>query len=193
MSAKPEQLADGLWRWTARHPEWHPGEFGREVASFAAAAGDDLLLIDPLLPAEPRPVLDLIDGLIRGRVAILISIPYHVRSSEELWRRYRDRTDCTIWGHAACAKRLGDRTGFREIVKQGRPRVRCKCAEGDQDRGNTNPKECHKVQLRGNCSSRSSPARQLGGDGRGVAGILPPGVARVQDIFFPRNATAILR
>jgi hypothetical protein len=115
MSATPDQLADGLWRWTARHPEWHPGEFGREVASFAATAGDDLLLIDPLLPPEPRPVLDLIDGLIRGRVAILISVPYHVRSSEELWGRYRDRTDCTIWGHAACAKRLGDRSGFHEI------------------------------------------------------------------------------
>ena len=31
----PKQLADGLWRWTARHPEWHPGEFGSEVACFA--------------------------------------------------------------------------------------------------------------------------------------------------------------
>ena len=30
----------GLWRWTARHAEWHPGEWGAEVASFAADAGD---------------------------------------------------------------------------------------------------------------------------------------------------------
>jgi len=115
MSATPDQLADGLWRWTARHPEWHPGEFGSEVASFAATAGDDLLLIDPLLPPEPEPVLELIDEHVRSRLAILISIPYHVRSGEDIWRRYRDRADCTIWGHAACKKRLRNRRGFREV------------------------------------------------------------------------------
>ena len=115
MSPTPELLADGLWRWTARHPEWHPGEFGSEVASFAVATGDDLLLIDPLLPPEPQSVLDLIDEVLGRHLAILISIPYHVRSSEEIWRRYRDRTDCAIWGHAACAKRLRDRKGFHEI------------------------------------------------------------------------------
>jgi hypothetical protein len=115
MNGTPQELAEGLWRWTARHPEWHPGEFGKEVACFAAGAGDDLLLIDPLLPPEPRPVFDLIDEHLGKRLAILISIPYHVRSSEEIWRRYRDRTDCAIWGHAACAKRLRDRKGFREI------------------------------------------------------------------------------
>jgi glyoxylase-like metal-dependent hydrolase (beta-lactamase superfamily II) len=112
----PEQLADGLWRWTARHPEWHPGEFGSEVASFAIKANDrDVLLIDPLLPPEAGQVLELIDGLLGDRVAILVSIPYHVRSAEELWRRYRGRADCAIWGHAACSKRLEDRAGFREI------------------------------------------------------------------------------
>src|SRR5918997_737876 len=85
MSSAPEQLADGLWRWTARHPEWHPGQFGAEVASFAASAGDGtLLLIDPLLPPDPAPVLAVLDEHATGRVAILISIPYHVRSSEEL-------------------------------------------------------------------------------------------------------------
>jgi hypothetical protein len=115
MSPTPELLADGLWRWTARHPEWHPGEFGSEVASFAVTTGDDLLLIDPLLPPEPQSVLDLIDEVLGRRVAILISIPYHVRSSEDIWRRYRDRTDCAIWGHAACAKRLRDRKGFHQI------------------------------------------------------------------------------
>jgi glyoxylase-like metal-dependent hydrolase (beta-lactamase superfamily II) len=115
VSSTPEQIADGLWRWTARHPEWHPGEFGREVASFAATANGELLLIDPLLPSEPLAVLELVDELLHSRLAILVTIPYHVRSSEELWRRYRDRADCKIWGHAACAKRLGDRAGFREI------------------------------------------------------------------------------
>ncbi|MFL5976067.1 MAG: hypothetical protein ACJ76G_13130 [Solirubrobacterales bacterium] len=87
----PTPLADGLWRWTARHPDWHPGEFGREVASFAVRTDDGLVLIDPLLPDEPESVLDGLDALVGDRVAILITIPYHVRSAEPLWQRFRDR------------------------------------------------------------------------------------------------------
>jgi len=114
-----EQLTDGLWRWTARHPEWHPGEFGAEVACFAAQAGEGTLLIDPLLPAEGEPecerVLETIDGALGDRLTILITIPYHVRSSEELWQHYRDDAETTIHGHPACAKRLEDRSAFHEI------------------------------------------------------------------------------
>jgi hypothetical protein len=110
-----ERLSEGLWRWTARHPEWHPGDFGAEVACFAAQAGDTTLLIDPLLPPDPDPVLDVIDGTVTDRLAILITIPYHVRSSEELWRRYRNGAETTIHGHPACTKRLEDDSAFREI------------------------------------------------------------------------------
>ncbi|HEX6583089.1 MAG TPA: hypothetical protein VF056_05755, partial [Thermoleophilaceae bacterium] len=105
-----EELTDGLWRWTARHPEWHPGEFGSEVASFALQAGGDTLLIDPLLPPEGEPararVLEAIEGTLGDRLAILITIPYHVRSAEELWRRYRGDAETTIHGHPAAVKRL---------------------------------------------------------------------------------------
>jgi len=117
-----QKLTDGLWRWTARHPEWHPGDFGAEVASFAAQAygaeEDALLLIDPLLPedgAEAGSVLETLDGAVDRRVAILISVPYHVRSSEELWQRYRKDAEVTIHGHPAAAKRLKDRSAFEEI------------------------------------------------------------------------------
>jgi hypothetical protein len=112
-----KKLRDGLWRWTARHPEWHPGEFGAEVACFAAQAGDTTLLIDPLLPDEEAaagPVLEALDAIVRDRVAILVTIPYHVRSSEELWRRYGKQAETTIHGHRACTKRLSDKSGFRE-------------------------------------------------------------------------------
>ena len=70
MGQAPEQLHDDLWRWTARHPEWHPGEFGAEVASFAVKADEDTLLIDPLLPPDPEAVLKLIDQLVEGRAEI---------------------------------------------------------------------------------------------------------------------------
>jgi hypothetical protein len=107
-----QKLTEGLWRWTARHAEWHPGEFGAEVASFAAKADDGtLLLIDPLLPPEPDAVLEVLDAEAGDRVAILISVPYHVRSSEELRERYR----ASIHGHRAAAKRLGSTSGFHEI------------------------------------------------------------------------------
>jgi len=109
----PEQLADGLWRWTARHPEWHPGDFGSEVASFASKAGDETILVDPLLPPEPDAVLDLIERELGERLAILITIPYHVRSSEEIRHRFRGDVETTIWGHPACRKRLSEDAGFR--------------------------------------------------------------------------------
>jgi hypothetical protein len=111
----PEQLADGLWRWTARHPEWHPGEFGSEVASFALKAGHETVLVDPLLPPEPDAVLDLIERELGERLAILITIPYHVRSSEEIRHRFRGQVETTIWGHRACRKRLTEDAGFREF------------------------------------------------------------------------------
>jgi hypothetical protein len=113
VAAAPGQLADGLWRWTARHPEWHPGDFGSEVASFVLRAGHETVLIDPLLPSEPEPVLDLIAQQLGERLAILITIPYHVRSSEEIRDRFRRQVETTIWGHRACRKRLADPAGFR--------------------------------------------------------------------------------
>ena len=110
-----EELTQGLWRWTARHPEWHPGEFGAEVACFAAQAEDTTLLIDPLLPSDPSSVLAVIDDAVADRLAILITIPYHVRSAEELWMRYRNNAETTIHGHPAASKRLEDRSAFRAI------------------------------------------------------------------------------
>jgi glyoxylase-like metal-dependent hydrolase (beta-lactamase superfamily II) len=102
----------GLWRWTARHPEWHPGDWGSAVASFAVDAGDAALLIDPLIPAEDAEnVLARLDALADRPVAILITIPYHTRSAEPL----RERYGATIHGHPAVKKRLRKTTGFSVI------------------------------------------------------------------------------
>jgi glyoxylase-like metal-dependent hydrolase (beta-lactamase superfamily II) len=95
----PEELAPGLWRWTARHPEWHPGEFGREVACYALRTDGGTLLVDPLVP---EPLAEAIDGIVAGRVAILITIPYHARSAEPLATRY----GAVVHGHPAVAKRF---------------------------------------------------------------------------------------
>jgi glyoxylase-like metal-dependent hydrolase (beta-lactamase superfamily II) len=101
-----DQITEGLWRWTARHPEWHPGRWGAEVACFAVDAGDALLLIDPLVPDE-----GMLDVIVDKPVAILITIPYHTRSAEPLRKRYK----ATIHGHPKVADRLGSRKGFEPI------------------------------------------------------------------------------
>jgi hypothetical protein len=101
----PIQLADGLWRWTARHPRWHPGEFGREVASYALRDGDLLVLVDPLVTEDGAgSVLDLLDALAGAEVAIVVTIPYHARSAEPLAERY----GATVHGHPATARRFAD-------------------------------------------------------------------------------------
>jgi hypothetical protein len=119
VAAKPKRLAAGLWRWTARHPEWHPGEFGKEVASFALKAGDETILVDPLLPPEPDPVFDLIEDQLGGSLSILITIPYHVRSSEQIRDRFKRAADVGIWGHPACARRLTRKAGFHAFAPGG--------------------------------------------------------------------------
>ena len=57
----------------------------------------------------------VIDDAVGDRLAILITVPYHVRSAEELWKRYRTDAETTIHGHPAAAKRLQDRSAFRAI------------------------------------------------------------------------------
>jgi hypothetical protein len=112
----PKQLAKGLWRWTARHPEWHPGDWGSEVAAFALKAGDETILIDPLLPPDPEPVLDLIEAQLDGSLQVLITVPYHVRSAEEIRRRCRKQVPTAIWWHPACRKRLRQQAGFKDVA-----------------------------------------------------------------------------
>ncbi|MHB1343326.1 MAG: MBL fold metallo-hydrolase [Thermoleophilia bacterium] len=109
------RLDEQLWHWERRHPEWHPGEFGAVVGSYLANVGGVTLLIDPLLDGADDPLLSELDALATGAVRILISIPYHARSAEFLWRRYGDR-DARILGHPLTAKRFTDSSGFQPLA-----------------------------------------------------------------------------
>ena len=95
------ELTDGLWWWTARHPEWHPRGFGDVVGCYAVTHGEGTLLIDPLLPVDADRTLAELDAIVRAPVAIMVTIPYHVRSARQLAERY----DAEIWGHPAVLKR----------------------------------------------------------------------------------------
>jgi glyoxylase-like metal-dependent hydrolase (beta-lactamase superfamily II) len=117
------ELAPDLWRWTARHPDWHPpDDFGAEVASYALVAGDELLLIDPLLPDGDNngnsAVLERLDRLAGAAKAthILITIGYHVRSAEPLRARYSGH----IYGPESITIRLAD-TKTYTILEPGVP------------------------------------------------------------------------
>jgi hypothetical protein len=93
MIAAMDELARGLWRWTATHPDAEespqpgsPADWPAEVGSVAYAADDTLVLIDPLVPGELWPALD---DLARGRRAIVLTtIGWHRRSRDEVAKRY---------------------------------------------------------------------------------------------------------
>ena len=114
-AASAREISEHIWRWERRHPEWHPGRFGAAVASYAVLVGDTTLLIDPLVDDEHDPVLDELDRIADGPVRILVSIPYHTRSAELLWRRYRAR-DARILGHELVRRRLLDSSGFHPLA-----------------------------------------------------------------------------
>ena len=72
-----QELAGGLWTWTANHPEWKEAEeWGPEVRSYALDTDESVILFDPISPP---------DELTRGRdVEIVLTARWHGRSSNEL-------------------------------------------------------------------------------------------------------------
>ena len=95
-----QRITDGLWRWTAPHPDWREGGTGasdwpQEVGCVYAELDDATLLVDPLVPAagsdDERRFLDALDRDVERRgapVVLLQTIHWHVRSSALLRARY---------------------------------------------------------------------------------------------------------
>jgi hypothetical protein len=88
------EVARGLWRWTAPHPEWEPrqeeddpADWAQEVGCVAYATEGSLALIDPLVTDGDYEALDqLAEG--EREVAVLTTIRWHERSGPELAKRY---------------------------------------------------------------------------------------------------------
>jgi hypothetical protein len=112
-----EEVVTGIWRWERRPRGLRPSEFGGRT-SYAVAIESELLLLDPLLEGDEDPALVVLDELVGGRVRILVTMPYHTRSSESLWRRYGS-AKARIYGHPAIATRLGDLSGFEAVTGGG--------------------------------------------------------------------------
>jgi len=97
----PAEIAPGLFRWTAPHPDWNPRaerdsaeDWGPMVGSALYELPHVAVLIDPLLPSDGRAgMLSWLDGRIGARpVSILTTTRWHRRDREELAERYRSST-----------------------------------------------------------------------------------------------------
>jgi hypothetical protein len=104
-----EELAPGLWRWTAPHPDWSAGQnWEQEVSCFYVEAGDATLVVDPLVPDdEAERFWTSLDRDVERRqlpVAVLLTQAAHACSAGEVARRY----GAGVWGHEDGRGKVGD-------------------------------------------------------------------------------------
>ena len=114
-----QEIAPRLWWWTGPHPEWTPedleGGKGWEqvVSSYALVADDAFVLFDPL--NEDWGALDRV-VVEHGPPAILITILWHVRSSQKLLDRYEGSS---LWAHEPAAEWIGERVRYTNAFTTG--------------------------------------------------------------------------
>jgi glyoxylase-like metal-dependent hydrolase (beta-lactamase superfamily II) len=120
-----EEIAPRLWWWSAPHPEWTPSAFKdgegwqETVSSYALVADDAFVLFDPLIPeGEADAFWEALDRDVEhhGPPAILITIFWHVRSSQQILDRYEGST---LWAHEPAADWIAERIGYTNTFAQG--------------------------------------------------------------------------
>ncbi len=92
---QPVEIARGLWRWSAPHPEWRAdapagssGDWPREVGCAMVETGDAAVFIDALLPARGS-FWEWADARCAGRaVHAPVTIAFHRRDRDALVARY---------------------------------------------------------------------------------------------------------
>jgi hypothetical protein len=90
------QIAPGLWRWTAPHPDWKPnaapgsgGDWEQHVGSVLFEGPDAAVFFDPLLPLDADAFWKWADERVAGRpVSVLTTIRWHRRSRSAFVERY---------------------------------------------------------------------------------------------------------
>ena len=119
-----EEIAPGLWRWTAHHPAWQPDAEPDSPHDWDPAVGSVLYLnaeravfFDPLLPADADAFWRWCDGAVGARsVHVLTTIRFHGRSREAIADRYGEKMVTGVGaipaGVEAFAFREADETMF---------------------------------------------------------------------------------
>lgn len=102
------ELAPGLWRWTAAHPDWKDEyDWSPVVGCFYLEAGDATLVVDPLVPDdEAERFWSALDRDVERRglpVAVLLTEAAHARSAGEVAARY----GAGVWGHEHAREKVG--------------------------------------------------------------------------------------
>jgi glyoxylase-like metal-dependent hydrolase (beta-lactamase superfamily II) len=95
-----QMIREGLWRWTAPHPDWAPGkDWPEQVGCVYYEAPEAVVLVDPLVPSKPAEEARFWQALDRdverlGRsVVVVLTVRWHERSVEQVAARYRG----TVW------------------------------------------------------------------------------------------------
>lgn len=106
-----EQIAQGLWRWTAYHEEWR-----EDVACHALRRGGDLVLVDPLLAGEEQWAA--LEAAVDDHLHILLTVHWHARSSAEIISRM---PQAHVWAHTRNAAAIRRRTPVTDAFRPGDP------------------------------------------------------------------------
>ena len=91
------EIANGLWRWTAPHPDWSEGdEWPQEVGCVYYEAPGATVLIDPLVPDgdDRARFYEALDRDVERRavpVTVALTCDWHERSAAEIAERYGAR------------------------------------------------------------------------------------------------------
>ena len=101
-----QELAPGLWRWTAFYPEWKD-----VVGSVYYETADAVVLIDPLVPGEEADrfwaALDRDLDRPAKPLHVLVTVFWHARSTRELVERRGARVWAPTRGRAPIERRAG--------------------------------------------------------------------------------------
>jgi hypothetical protein len=110
VSARGEELAAGLWRWTAPSPNWSPDQeqgpdaWDKDVGSVLYVRAGTATLIDPLVPEGDVERWAFLDERTAGaQVVVALTAPWHRRSAAEV----AARLGAEVWIHRSGLPRVG--------------------------------------------------------------------------------------
>jgi hypothetical protein len=128
-----EQLQPGLYRWTARHPEWQPGaepgspgDWDPEVGCVAFAVDRGMVVVDPQVPSDEAAFWTEMDRLVAaagGQVSVLQTIRWHDRSSARFVERYDANRPPIMAAEVDGVKPLAFRAADETMLWLERPRA----------------------------------------------------------------------